>query len=56
MFTSLDKAIVAAIMGVLYIINALWGINIGVSEATLSAIIGAITPILVYIVPNKKTT
>jgi hypothetical protein len=53
MFTSMDKAIVALIMGVLSILNLVWGINIGVSAETVSAIIAAVTPILVYLIPNK---
>ena len=53
MFTSIDKALVALIMGILYIVNSIWGINIGVSEQTITTIIGILTPIIVYLVPNK---
>ena len=53
MFTSLDKAIVALIMGALFIINTFTGLDIGLEESTVTAIIGALTPVLVWLVPNK---
>lgn len=53
MVTSIDKALVAVIMGVLYLLNTFAGIDLGVSEATINAIIAAVTPLLVWIVPNK---
>lgn len=53
MFTSIDKALVALIMGAIYIGNTFLGLNIGLSEATVTTIIGALTPILVWLVPNK---
>ncbi len=55
MFTSFDKAIVAIIMGALYIANSVFGINLGFTEAQVGAVIGVLTPILVYIFPNKQT-
>ncbi len=55
MFTSVDKALVALIMGVLYILNTFAGIDLGVDAQTVSVIIGALTPVLVYFVPNKNT-
>jgi hypothetical protein len=53
MFTSLDKALVALIMAVLYIVNNVFGLHVGIDPAMLSGIIVALTPILVYIFPNK---
>lgn len=55
MFTSLDKALVALVMGVLYLLNQFAGIDLGVSEGTITAIIAGLTPILVYLVPNKPS-
>lgn len=55
MFTSVDKAIVAIVMAILFIINAQWGINIGLDEATVTAILAVLTPLFVYFVPNKGT-
>lgn len=53
MFTSFDKALVALVMAVLSILNLKFGINLGLDEATVAAIIAAITPFLVYLWPNK---
>ena len=56
MFTSFDKAIVAIIMGVIYLINSTFGLNIGVSADTVNALVVAISPLLIWLVPNKATT
>lgn len=55
MFTTLDKALVALVMGVLSILNLVFNVNIGLPPETVSAIIAAITPLLVYFIPNKKS-
>ena len=44
---------VAAIMGVLQFINVYSGIDFGLDEQTLTAIIGGIGALLVWLVPNK---
>lgn len=54
MFTSIDKALTALIMAVLYVINAFSGINFGLDEKTISTFIVGITPILIYLVPNRN--
>jgi hypothetical protein len=56
MFTSIDKALTAIVMAVLYLLNSLGGIDIGLSEETVAAILAALTPLLVWLVPNKQTT
>ena len=53
MFTAIDKALVGVIMGAVFLINSLTGFHFGVTEATATAIAGVITPILVWLVPNK---
>ena len=53
MFTSIDKALVAIVMAGLFLLNQFAGIEIGLSEATVAAIVAAATPILVYLVPNR---
>jgi hypothetical protein len=53
MFTSIDKALVAVVMGMVYVANTLIGTSIGLDEKTVAMIVGAATPILVWIVPNK---
>ena len=56
MFTSIDKAIVAMVMGGLYILNSVFGVTLGFTEAQIAAVIGVLTPILVWIWPNKSIT
>lgn len=54
MFTSIDKALVAMVMGVLYILNTFFGLNVGwISQETVTTIIGLLTPVLVWAIPNK---
>ncbi len=54
MFTSIDKALAAALMAAIFLLNEFGGIDVGVSEATVTAVVGALTPVLVYLIPNKK--
>ena len=55
MFTSIDKALVAAIMGILFIVQTYSGINLAwLSHDTVATLIGLLTPVLVWAVPNKK--
>lgn len=53
MFTSIDKALVAIVMAVIYILNTYFGFHLGVSEQLLNTIVAIVTPLLVYLVPNK---
>lgn len=53
MFTSIDKALAAIVMAALFLLNAFAGINLGISEETVGAIIAAATPVLVYLIPNR---
>jgi len=55
MFTSIDKALVALVMSLLVLAEWLIGWSpAGVSEETVTTIISLLTPILVWLVPNKK--
>ena len=55
MFTSIDKALVAAIMGILFIVQTYTGLQLSwVTPDTIATIIGLITPVLVWAIPNKK--
>jgi hypothetical protein len=56
MFTSVDKALTAIVMAILYLLNALGGIDIGLSEETVAAILAGLTPLLVWLIPNRQTT
>ena len=56
MFTTLDKALVALIMGLLFIIQTYTGLSTSwISQETVATIIGLITPVLVWAIPNKST-
>lgn len=53
MFTSIDKALVALIMAVIYLVNTFTPVDFGVSHETVANIVAIITPVLVYLIPNK---
>jgi hypothetical protein len=53
MFTSIDKALTALVMAVLYLLNTYGHINIGISADTVGALLAALGPILVWLIPNK---
>lgn len=48
-----NKALVAIVMGVIAIANNIWPGSIGIQDTTVNIIVGAVTPILVYLIPNK---
>lgn len=55
MFTSADKAIAAAILGILSLITLWWG-NHGlewITEEWILGVLAVITPIIVFLVPNR---
>ncbi len=54
MFTTIDKALAAIVMAAIFLLNEFGGIDIGLSEETVTAVIAAATPILVYLIPNKR--
>ncbi len=55
MFTSIDKALVAAIMGILFIVQTFTGFSTSwISADTVATIVGLITPVLVWAIPNKQ--
>ena len=55
MFTSIDKALVAAIMGILFIVQTYTGLQLPWAKPdTIATIIGLVTPVLVWASPNKK--
>lgn len=55
MFTSIDKALVAFIMGLLFILQTYTGFSTSwISQETVATIVGLITPVLVWAIPNKK--
>jgi aromatic ring hydroxylase len=55
MFTAVDKAIVAMVMGALYIVNEFFGTEVfnHITEEMVTVVIALLTPFLVYLVPNR---
>lgn len=55
MFTQIDKALAAAALAILSILNLLWGIDLfGVhTEEVVGVVISVLLPILVWAVPNR---
>jgi hypothetical protein len=53
MITTFDKAIVAALGLIVYLLNTYAGLNLGLDETTINGLAAAITPLLVWLVPNK---
>jgi len=49
-----SKFIVALIVALVAFIRVYFGIDIGVDDATATAIVGAIGAFLVWLVPNKE--
>ena len=54
--TRYNKAIVALIMGIIAAAHAIWPGKIGLDEATVTIIVGALRPVLVWAIPNSKKT
>ena len=55
MFTSIDKALVTAIMGILFSVQTYTGFSMAwATPDTFATIIGLITPVLVWAMPNRK--
>ena len=48
------KAIVAAIMAILVVLDQLFAIKVGVSEEVVTIAISVLTPLLVWLVPNHR--
>ena len=53
MFTTIDKALVALIMAVLYLLSNYFGINLGFTEVQVAGLVTLVTPFLVWLIPNK---
>ncbi len=54
--TAYNKAIAALIMAIIGIVNLKWPGVIGLDQDTVTALVASLTPILVWIVPNKVST
>ena len=51
MYTTLDKAIVALIMGIVGVIGTVWH-PLNIDPSVVASIVGTLTPIIVYFWPN----
>jgi hypothetical protein len=51
--TAFDKAIVAILVPILAWVNQKYGLTIDASPETLTVVVGFISSVAVYVVPNK---
>ena len=54
MFTSIDKALVAAIMAVVFLANEWLGTAINLQPETVQSVVALLTPVLVWAIPNRS--
>lgn len=50
-----SKAIVAFVMAAILLLNTFFNTGIVVSEETVTTVVGLFLPVLVYLIPNRKT-
>jgi hypothetical protein len=48
-----NKAIVAAVMAVIGLVNVVWNTGIVVDPQVVTAVVSALTPVLVWAIPNR---
>lgn len=55
MFTSVDKAIVAVVLGVCFLLNSWFHVQIPgfITADNINQLLAIATPVLVYLLPNK---
>jgi len=53
MISQWDKAIAAMLMASIFLVNQFFGLGINVSPETINTVVAVVTPVLVYLVPNK---
>ena len=53
MFSSIDKALVALLGALLFFLDRFAGLTFGLDNGTIAAIATALTPVLVWLAPNK---
>lgn len=56
MFTTVDKALVALIGVILFALNTYFGVELDLPTNLVNAIVGILTPILTWAIPNKART
>ena len=55
MLTQIDKMLVAVLPGLIAWLNQKYGFKIDANPETLTVVVGFVSSILVYFVPNKAT-
>ncbi len=53
MFTSIDKALVALAGALVFLTNHFFGFDLGLGEDALVILVGALMPLLTWVLPNK---
>jgi len=53
MLTTIDKALVAILPGIVAWVNQKWGFHLDATPETLTLVVSAISTVLVYFIPNK---
>jgi len=56
MITSVDKAIAALVMAGVFLANTFFNTDWAVDAATINTIAAVLTPVLVWLIPNKKVS
>lgn len=51
MYTKLDKALVALVMGVIGVVGMVWH-PVAINDTTVATIVSLLTPVIVYFWPN----
>lgn len=54
MITSIDKALVAVVMAVIFFANEYFNAGWVIDQAVVTQLVAVATPILVWAIPNKK--
>lgn len=54
MFTSMDKAWIAILSGIVFVLNAAFGWDFSLSPEVYSSVASVITGLLVWVMPNKE--
>ncbi|MCK9361857.1 hypothetical protein M0Q28_06585 [Patescibacteria group bacterium] len=56
MFTSVDKALAAIVMGLAFLLNSWFHISVPgwLTPDSINQVLAVLTPLVVYLIPNKK--
>jgi len=54
MFTSMDKALIAGLTSIVFLVNNLAGWDFGIGPEAINWVVGALSPVLLYFWPNAS--